>query len=124
MSVVWRPEYAAGVLACARSTGRCLLARRSDNGLWSVPGGHIELGEDSLQAAVREFEEETGRRVRACRDLGVVDGFRVFLSEVPSEFRPRLDHEHTAYRWEALRGAGAPLPRSRRLSLPLTSGRW
>lgn len=97
--IAWRPDYAAGVIACARSTGRCLLARRSDSGLWSVPGGHIEAGESSWAAAVREFEEETGYRVRSGRGVGVVDGFRVFLSEVPREFRPRLDYEHTAYRW-------------------------
>jgi len=35
---------------------------RRDAGVWSIPKGEYELGEDALAAAVREFEEETGFR--------------------------------------------------------------
>jgi predicted NUDIX family NTP pyrophosphohydrolase len=31
-----------------------------DEGYWTIPKGEIELGEDLLAAALREFEEETG----------------------------------------------------------------
>lgn len=31
-----------------------------DAGLWGFPGGHVELGERGLEAAVRELAEETG----------------------------------------------------------------
>jgi predicted NUDIX family NTP pyrophosphohydrolase len=31
-----------------------------DDGVWSIPKGEIDEGEDSLAAAKREFEEETG----------------------------------------------------------------
>ena len=43
--------------------GRVLLVRRSNppgKGKWSVPGGHLELGENIYRAAARELEEETG----------------------------------------------------------------
>jgi len=33
---------------------------RKDAGAWSIPKGEIEDGEDKLQAAKREFTEETG----------------------------------------------------------------
>lgn len=29
-------------------------------GFWSIPGGHIDEGEDALAAAIREVKEETG----------------------------------------------------------------
>ena len=30
------------------------------DGSWNIPGGHIDSGENSFQAAFREFREETG----------------------------------------------------------------
>jgi predicted NUDIX family NTP pyrophosphohydrolase len=35
---------------------------RKDDGAWGVPKGEHEAGEDALDAARREFEEETGAR--------------------------------------------------------------
>lgn len=40
--------------------GKYLLIRR--NGLWDLPKGHQEQGEDIMTTAVREVEEETGAR--------------------------------------------------------------
>ena len=34
--------------------------RNKDLGAWSIPKGEVEHGEEPLDAAVREFEEETG----------------------------------------------------------------
>src|SRR5215213_9569747 len=36
---------------------------KKDAGAWSIPKGEYEDGEDPLQAARREFEEETGQTV-------------------------------------------------------------
>ncbi|MUN63209.1 NUDIX domain-containing protein [Kocuria sediminis] len=55
--------------------GRLLLIRRGTDpqrGRWSVPGGRVEPGETVAEAAVREAFEETGARVRAGRELGMV----------------------------------------------------
>ncbi|WP_336159139.1 NUDIX hydrolase [Amycolatopsis sp. VC5-11] len=40
--------------------GRILMIRRTDNDLYAIPGGQLELGETLSQAAVREVREETG----------------------------------------------------------------
>ncbi|MEV0071525.1 NUDIX domain-containing protein [Amycolatopsis sp. NPDC050768] len=40
--------------------GRILMIRRTDNDLYSIPGGQLELGETLAEAAVREVREETG----------------------------------------------------------------
>ena len=39
---------------------RLVLIRRRDNGLWSLPGGIVDWGEDLATAAKRELAEETG----------------------------------------------------------------
>ena len=50
-----------GVSAVVRNhDGHLLLARRSDNGRWSLPAGGIDPGEQPADAVVREVYEETG----------------------------------------------------------------
>lgn len=39
---------------------RVLLQRRTDNGMWALPGGKMELGESLADCGVRETVEETG----------------------------------------------------------------
>lgn len=51
--------------------GRVLLARRSDNGRWSVPAGVVDPGEQPADTAVREVLEETGVRAEIVRLSGV-----------------------------------------------------
>jgi 8-oxo-dGTP pyrophosphatase MutT (NUDIX family) len=41
--------------------------------LWSLPKGHIEAGETTEQAAVREVEEETGISGEILAELGTID---------------------------------------------------
>jgi ADP-ribose pyrophosphatase YjhB (NUDIX family) len=56
--------------------GRLLLIRRANppaKGLWSLPGGRREDGEDDATAVVREMQEETGLLVRADAVVGAVE---------------------------------------------------
>jgi ADP-ribose pyrophosphatase YjhB (NUDIX family) len=60
-----RPIACVGGLAYDEA-GRLLLVQRANDpgrGLWSVPGGRVEPGEDDAAALVREMREETGLRV-------------------------------------------------------------
>ena len=62
--------------SCATATGRLLLIRRGQEpgrGLWSLPGGRCEPGEDAAAAAVRETYEETGLVVTAGPLVGRVE---------------------------------------------------
>ncbi|MEV6381174.1 NUDIX domain-containing protein [Streptomyces sp. NPDC051773] len=40
--------------------GEVLLIHRTDNDLWALPGGGVDVGESAPAAAVRETKEETG----------------------------------------------------------------
>ena len=55
-----------GVAVVVMHGNEVLLGRRrwSYAGSWCIPCGHVEWGEDLHDAAVREFAEETGLRVR------------------------------------------------------------
>ena len=52
-----------GVLAVVRRGDQLLLVQRTQAttlGRWGFPGGHLEMGETILAAAMRELAEETG----------------------------------------------------------------
>jgi ADP-ribose pyrophosphatase YjhB (NUDIX family) len=69
------PKVAAAVLV--EQEGRVLLARRVNEpfrGLWTLPAGFINGGEDPAEAAVRECLEETGLSVRVTRVLDIISG--------------------------------------------------
>ena len=54
--------------------GEVLLTRRTDNGQWCLPGGHMDFGESIAQTAVRETREETGLEVEVEHLVGVYSG--------------------------------------------------
>jgi 8-oxo-dGTP diphosphatase len=47
-------------LVAAFRDGKLLLGKRRDNGMWTLPGGHLEEGEAPEKGALRELMEETG----------------------------------------------------------------
>jgi 8-oxo-dGTP pyrophosphatase MutT (NUDIX family) len=86
----------AGVAVKAKDTGRLLMLQRSINdesdpaaGMWEMPGGHAEDGENLFNAGVREWQEETGHVFPVGDPGGVWDSpngiYRGFLWIVPSE---------------------------------------
>jgi 8-oxo-dGTP diphosphatase len=62
--VHWRNPAVGAAVLVRDVEGRVLLVRRgpeaSQPGLWSVPAGFVDYGEEIRQAAARELVEETG----------------------------------------------------------------
>ncbi|QFU92944.1 NUDIX hydrolase [Amycolatopsis sp. YIM 10] len=51
--------------------GRILMIRRTDNDLYAIPGGQLELGETLTETAVREVREETGIECEVTGLIGI-----------------------------------------------------
>lgn len=69
------PKVAAAVLI--EHEGRVLLVRRANEpfrGMWTLPAGFVNGGEDPAEASARECLEETGLQVRVTRVLDVISG--------------------------------------------------
>jgi len=69
-----QPLVGVGVLI--RDGDKILIVKRAgepSKGIWSIPGGLVELGERVRDAAVREVEEETGLSIEIDDLLGVFD---------------------------------------------------
>lgn len=96
--------------------GEVLLERRSDFGLWSVPGGNMEPGEDILTSVRREMLEETGFAAAelipygyssnpATRTITFPNGHRcqyfsiLFWSPWPADIAPVTSAESLAFGW-------------------------
>ena len=66
------PGIPTGVHVLCEREGCILLMRRAGtgffDGLYSLPGGHVEAGESVARTAVRELDEETGLTI-APQDL-------------------------------------------------------
>lgn len=46
----------------AQHKDKWILVRHKDRNTWEIPGGHIEQGEEPMEAASRELYEETGAK--------------------------------------------------------------
>jgi 8-oxo-dGTP pyrophosphatase MutT (NUDIX family) len=57
---------------------KLLMQRRSDNGMWGIPGGHMDLGETIENTARRETLEETGIAVGKLKFINIYSGPELF----------------------------------------------
>ncbi len=88
-------------------------SRQSNNPLkWGLPGGRLGRRETPYEAALREAHEEVGPLpdLLPFGSLAVQRGARRYeifachaARDTRSTWRPRLDHEHEAFRWAKLR---------------------
>ena len=92
----------AGILIQCK--GEYMLCKRSKGQKdWSIPKGHIQQGEQPLEGATRELEEETaiqleGQPKQLSTSANEEGGtFYIFGTNVEDKLTPTLDHEHTDY---------------------------
>ena len=85
--------------------GRVLLLLRPKNmrwapGKWALPGGHIEEGEEPIDAAVREVREETTLEIRDPVEFHTSDNgeVRYFVTRVGNA-SVTIDWEHDDFTW-------------------------
>lgn len=101
----------------SNDVGEILLIRRSDNDNWALPGGAIDLGESTAQAAIRETKEETGIDCEVTGLVGIYTDpkhiilytsngearqeFSIVLTARPVGGQPTTSDESTEVRWMA-----------------------
>jgi ADP-ribose pyrophosphatase YjhB (NUDIX family) len=69
---------------------KILLQRRTDNDLWSLPGGAMEIGESITQTLVREVREESGLYVEPVRLVGIYTDPRHVIAYSNGEVRQQF----------------------------------
>ena len=72
-----------GASCIVQRQGEILLIQRTDNQLWAMPGGLVEVGEVLAEAALRELEEEAGVSGKVVDLLGIFDS-RLWKTQVAS----------------------------------------
>lgn len=70
--------------------GKILLHKRSDNHLWSLPGGAMELGESIKETVIREVKEETGFNVEVVRCIGIYTDPNHIIAYADGEVRQQF----------------------------------
>lgn len=76
--------------------GRILLQRRSDNDLWALPGGGMDMTDSLPGTAVREVKEETGYDVEITGLVGTYTDPRHIIEYSDGEVRRQFNVCFTA----------------------------
>lgn len=79
-----------------------LLLKRNDN-TWGLPGGHMKVGETSLEAAKREAEEECGNvkgsKIDKLKEINKNKIWTTFFFKIKNKFKCKISNEHKDWKW-------------------------
>jgi 8-oxo-dGTP diphosphatase len=98
--------------------GKLLIVKREPKnvqtpGIWEIPGGRLEIGEDPMEGVKREMLEETGLSVEVVmpfsvrhftRKDGQVITMIIFLCKSVDD-KIKLSEEHTHFEWVQIKKA-------------------
>ncbi|HKZ21248.1 MAG TPA: NUDIX hydrolase N-terminal domain-containing protein [Acidimicrobiia bacterium] len=87
-------------VAVVADDDRLLMVKEAEDGLWTLPGGWVDVGESLSLAAEREVFEETGYRVRATKIAAIFD-------KLAHAHPPALHHSYLLFVNAALEGGSA-----------------
>jgi DNA polymerase len=116
-------EYSAGAFVYRKraSSVELLLLKRKGSNAYDLPKGHIEKGENAVQAAIREIKEETGlnatflpyfqtstRYIFTRKKVKISKSVKFFISRAQSN-KVTISDEHSGYVWCDINKAAALL---------------
>jgi 8-oxo-dGTP pyrophosphatase MutT (NUDIX family) len=81
----------------ATNDGKILLLQKK-NGLYELPGGHIEVGESPLDGAKREFEEETGILLKSLKQIASSNSRDLYRAKL-NNTNIKISNEHKGYKF-------------------------
>lgn len=81
---------------------KILWIKRSKDGTWGFPGGHVEKGESPMEAAIRESREEVKYSPRSGIELIYKNGGVNIYTCSDGHFIPLLNDEHTEFAWTSI----------------------
>lgn len=84
---------------------RVLLIRRTDNGLWAIPGGAQDIGEYIAETAVRETREESGITIEVTGIVGIYTNPHHVMAYTDGEVRQQFS---VCFRGRYLSGGPTP----------------
>ena len=67
--------------------GELLLVHKTDNDLWALPGGAMDIGESITDTVVREVKEETGIDVEVTGVVGIYTNLNHVMAYDDGEVR-------------------------------------
>ena len=124
------PKRIGGVVV--KSNDKVLLVKRSEGAgkypnFWAVPMGHVESGEKFIEAAAREFQEETMLDIDSdslvyldtLKDTKYNRMLRLYKVELPNQPEPKLDEEHTDWGYYDVKSLPRPIEDNLRVTLEL-----